>query len=89
MNYKEHPHLKFWQAGTAFHLDVRPMLEEGGEPYPHIMELVGQLESGQAIVVHALFEPKPLIEVLKRMEKKVEANRVAEEHWELQIKNPE
>ena len=88
MDFKGHPQLKFWEEGAAHHLDVRPMLEAGGEPYPHIMDLVGQLRNGEKLVVHALFEPKPLIGVLQRMEKNVSAARVGEEHWELLIENP-
>ena len=89
MDFQEHPQLVYWEDGACLHLDVRPMLEAGGEPYAHIMDVVGKLETTQTLIVHALFEPKPLIRVLERMGKNVSATRVTAEHWELAVTNAE
>lgn len=83
MEYREHPLLEFWEDESVFHLDVRPLLESGGEPYSHIMSLVQQLEANQKLIIHALFEPKPLIAQLGRMDKKTSASKVGEDHWEV------
>ena len=83
-----HPMISHWSEGTAFHLDVRELLENGGEPYLYIMDCVNQLSGQEQLVVHALFEPKPLITQIVRMGLLAEAARVDEEHWTLTVSAP-
>ena len=80
-----HPLLKAWNESNGFHLDVRDLLENGGEPYPYIMDCLHQLMNGEKLVVHALFEPKPLILQVQRLGFQVTARRESEEHWVTEI----
>ncbi len=51
---------------APFTLDVRPLLQSGGEPLPRILKAVSELEPGQALRLLATFEPIPLYAVLGR-----------------------
>ena len=80
-----HPLVRTWSEGSAFHLDVRQLLEHGEEPYVAIMECVHQIAPGDTLVVHALFEPKPLMVQMTRMGFASRSERIAAEHWTLTI----
>lgn len=56
-------------AGTrsAVLLDVRPVLEAGGEPFSLIMKTTGALPEDAALHLVAPFEPVPLYEILSRI----------------------
>jgi uncharacterized protein (DUF2249 family) len=45
-------------------LDVRPILESGGEPLPRILQAINRLSGGEGLLVIAPFLPSPLIEKL-------------------------
>lgn len=49
-----------WKAEAATVLDVRPVLEQGGEPFVQIMEAAERIPAGRALVLTAPFEPVPL-----------------------------
>jgi uncharacterized protein DUF2249 len=53
-----------WKADAATVLDVRPVLEQGGEPFVQIMEAAERVPAGQTLVLVAPFEPVPLYGVL-------------------------
>lgn len=80
-----HPLVRTWSEGSTFHIDVRELLENGGEPYVQIMECVNQIGPGDVLVVHALFEPKPLVAQLTRMGFSTRSDRVDADHWALTI----
>ncbi len=82
------PLIKSWQEGDVFHLDVRELLEHGGEPYPYIMDCLRQLTAGQALAVHALFEPQPLITQVRRMGFEPTVHRQDLDHWVVHIQAP-
>lgn len=82
-----HPMVRFWSEGATYHIDVRDLLENGGEPYVYIMDCVNQIGPGDTLVVHALFEPKPLIAQMTRMGLTAESTRVDAEHWTLSIRS--
>ena len=63
----------------------RELLEEGGEPYAIIMECVHRLALGQRLVVHALMQPRPLMNQLGRMGYFVELRHAGPDHWELEV----
>lgn len=67
------------------HLDVREYLEQGGEPYSMIMSEVSQLAKAESLFIHAPFEPKPLINQLKRMGFETSLNRVEPDHFVLKV----
>jgi uncharacterized protein (DUF2249 family) len=48
------------------HLDVRPLVRQGEEPFARIMAAVRALGAGQVLVLRAPFEPQPLYEVMRR-----------------------
>lgn len=84
----EDPRVRFWQDDTnenRAHLDVRELLEDGGQPYALIMECVHQLASGERLVLHALMQPRPLMSQLGRMGYQLDLRRVGPDHWELEI----
>ena len=45
-------------------LDVRPILQAGGEPFSAIMAAVAELAPGQSLRLFASFKPIPLFQVL-------------------------
>ncbi|HUY77397.1 MAG TPA: DUF2249 domain-containing protein [Ktedonobacterales bacterium] len=53
-----------WKATAAETLDVRPELEQGGEPFVRIMEAAAHIPSGGSLVIIAPFEPAPLYAAL-------------------------
>lgn len=61
-------------------LDVRPIIDDGGEPFETIMDTVTGLE-GEDLVIVAPFEPVPLEGVLSSQGFVFEANEVEPNHW--------
>lgn len=49
-----------WKAEAENVLDVRPVLEQGGEPFVQIMEAAERIPVGRTLVLIAPFEPVPL-----------------------------
>lgn len=49
-----------WIATAGVTLDVRPTLEQGGEPFIEIMEAAAGISTGDSLVIIAPFEPAPL-----------------------------
>jgi uncharacterized protein (DUF2249 family) len=92
MTYEpDDPRVRFWPDEgdpKRAHLDVRELLEDGGEPYAIIMECVHRLESGERLVVHALMQPRPLIAQLGRLGYGLAIQHVATDHWQLEIAAP-
>jgi uncharacterized protein (DUF2249 family) len=62
-------------------LDVRPILEAGGEPFKEIMDAVKSLEPTDIFILHATFDPIPLHNVLKRKGFTHESEQVEKGHW--------
>ncbi len=72
-----------WEATftkVARVLDVRPIIDAGGEPFETIMNAVGELEDEDLVIV-APFEPTPLEGVLSSQGFSFEANEVEPGHW--------
>lgn len=56
-----------WLASpVGFHLDVRPILAAGGEPFGAIMAATREVAPGQRLCLEAPFEPLPLYRVMQR-----------------------
>src|SRR5918994_1661851 len=51
-------------VATFVHLDVRPLLKAGKEPFGKIMETLAGLGPGEGLRLHASFEPVPLMQLL-------------------------
>jgi len=76
------------QHAHMHHLDVRALLEAGGDPYHIIMGCVRQLTRGERLVIHALFEPQPLMAQLRRMGYTFAAEHIGVDHWGLTVAPP-
>ena len=74
-----------WKAQANRLLDVRPELEQGGEPFVRIMEAAAGIEPGGTLVIIAPFEPVPLYEVLGARGFSHETKRVAVDEWVVQF----
>ena len=76
------PLIKLWNEQGTYHLDVHDLLIQGGEPYPHIMECLGQLARGETLILHTPFEPKPLAAHVEKMAMQARSQRVGSDLWE-------
>lgn len=70
-----------WKAKANTVLDVRPDLEQGGEPFVRIMEAAEAIKPGGTLVIIAPFEPVPLYEVLGARGFVHETEKVAADEW--------
>ena len=71
------------QATTV--LDVRPELEQGGEPFVRIMEAASAITPDGTLVIIAPFEPVPLYDVLGARGFSHETKQVAADEWRVQF----
>lgn len=74
-----------WKEQAAIALDVRPVLEQGGEPFVQIMEAAASIQPGKTLVIIAPFEPVPLYDVLAARGFTHEMQRVAPDEWVVQF----
>ena len=70
-----------WKAQAHTVLDVRPELEQGGEPFVRIMEAASSITPGETLVIVAPFEPVPLYAVLEARGFAHETEKVAADEW--------
>lgn len=68
-------------APVGFQLDVRPILERGGEPFQAIMAAAQEVEPGKRLVLEVLFEPIPLYKVLGKQGFLAWCERLGERHY--------
>ncbi|RTI11832.1 hypothetical protein CSW30_01965 [Thermus scotoductus] len=68
-------------APVGFHLDVRPILEQGGEPFQAIMAAAREVGPGTKLVLEVLFEPIPLYKVLGKQGFLAWCERLGERHY--------
>lgn len=66
---------------NAVHLDVRPIIARGEEPFGVIMAAVADLAPDQALVLRAPFEPVPLYRVLGKRGFAHRTERRADDDW--------
>ncbi|MBB5043945.1 DUF2249 domain-containing protein [Shinella fusca] len=64
-------------------LDVRPILQNGGEPFQEIMQAVTTLAPGQGLKLVAPFRPQPLFQVMEGRGFDHEAREIGNGHWEV------
>ncbi len=62
-------------------LDVRPILEAGGEPFNDIMEFVDALEPGESFRIWATFKPEPLFAIMASKGYRGEAQETEDGSW--------
>ena len=75
------PALAAIAAGRLVELDVRDTIRRGEEPFALIMAAVAKLESDQALVLRAPFEPVPLYGVLAKRGLTHWTERRADDDW--------
>ncbi|GAB5602668.1 hypothetical protein FJNA_11930 [Thermus sp. FJN-A] len=68
-------------APVGFHLDVRPILQAGGEPFQNIMAAAKEVAPGERLVLEVFFEPVPLYRVLAKQGFSAWCERVGERHY--------
>ncbi|GAA5336449.1 MULTISPECIES: DUF2249 domain-containing protein [Thermus] len=68
-------------APVGFHLDVRPILEGGGEPFAHILAAAKEVGPGKRLVLEVLFEPVPLYRVLGKQGFAAWCEKLGENHF--------
>ncbi|THV20188.1 DUF2249 domain-containing protein [Peteryoungia ipomoeae] len=64
-------------------LDVRPILREGGEPFPAIMDAVRALQPGEGLRLLATFQPVPLLSVMARRGYSAKLTELEGGDWEV------
>lgn len=64
-------------------LDVRPILQAGGEPFGEIMQAVADLEPQQGLRLLASFKPVPLFAVMEQKGFRHEARPLDDGDWEV------
>jgi uncharacterized protein (DUF2249 family) len=62
-------------------LDVRPILEAGGEPFEKIMKFVSDLAPGEGFRLWATFKPEPLLAVLAQKGYQGETQEMPDGSW--------
>jgi len=85
-NEIDDPLVRFWVEEGMYQLDVSNLLVAGGKPFAHIMSLVEQIREGDILVVHALFEPKPLLPQLLLRGLKCVTHLQSKDHWTVTIR---
>lgn len=70
-----------WREQAQDILDVRPVLEQGGEPFVQIMEAAEAIKPGNTLVLIAPFEPIPLYGVLQARGFLHETKEVSPNEW--------
>jgi uncharacterized protein (DUF2249 family) len=71
-------------TGEEVVLDVRPVIDEGGEPFAMIMDTVAQLD-GRDLLLIAPFEPVPLEGVLSAQGYSYEVDKVHDTEWRVRF----
>ena len=66
-----------------YDLDVRPILNAGGEPFSAIMNAVARLAPGQGLRLLASFKPVPLFDVLGARGFEPSAREIGNGDWEV------
>ncbi|WP_338472421.1 DUF2249 domain-containing protein [Niallia sp. XMNu-256] len=64
-------------------LDVREILAQKVDPFDKIMAAVKELQDGQRLVLHALFNPAPLHKVMERKGYTNTVEQIDSKHWKV------
>lgn len=67
-------------------LDVRPILEQGDDPFATIRARVDALGAGETLTIVAPFLPAPLIERLKGEGFEVQVERQTDDVWQVNFR---
>ncbi|MEI3612594.1 DUF2249 domain-containing protein [Pseudogracilibacillus sp. SO30301A] len=64
-------------------LSVRKLIYLKKEPFDKIIGAVKSLKEGQALILHAPFNPVPLHKVFKRKGFTYDAEKIERKHWKV------
>ena len=70
-----------WKATATVLLDVRPDVENNGEPYIRMLEAARTIQPDETFVIIAPFEPIPLYTVLHTQGFSYETRQVTHNEW--------
>lgn len=71
------------------HLDVRPLLARGTDPFEAIQAALKQLSPDGLLSLTAPFEPRPLTQVLRQRGYRVGGERQSDDTWRVEIQREE
>lgn len=71
--------------GMMKELDLRPLLRNGIEPFPAIMETVASLAPGEGLMIMTTFRPVPLFNVMARRGFDHVEKDIGNGEWEVQF----
>jgi len=69
--------------GNIVELDVREMQKAKDEPFHVIMDTVETLKEGEQLILYAIINPVPLINVMKGRGLASDVKQIAEDHWQI------
>jgi hypothetical protein len=69
-------------------VDILPIDEAHGDPFPPISLAVRQLEPGKVLAIRHRWEPQPLYDIWSKMGLEWFADRVADEEWHIFVHRP-
>lgn len=73
------------QADAGRHIDVRPVLAEGGDPLVEVLALAATIPVDGCMVIDAPFNPSPLRNVLAGQGFSSYGRKVAAAHWRISL----
>ena len=71
---------------VARKLDVRPLIARGEEPMQPLLDMANRVAIGEAFLVEAPFDPKPLRRMLSHMGFEDYAEQLSDEHWRVRFR---
>ena len=75
--------VKAVRNGNVVELDVREMQKAKEEPFHVIMDTVEELQEDDQLILHAIINPAPLLNVMKGRGFANTVKQVADDHWEI------
>jgi hypothetical protein len=72
-----------FDEAAALHIDVRPILAGGHDPFIEIMAVVDKVRAGGGLTIDAPFNPSPLRRVFAGKGFATFAQRLAPDHWRI------
>jgi uncharacterized protein (DUF2249 family) len=66
-------------------LDVRPLIQQGGDPFQEIMAITAKLKPGQVLEIDAPFDPVPLRRILSERGFAHHGQNAGPDHWRIRF----
>ncbi|HJP07410.1 MAG: hypothetical protein CL395_04275 [Acidiferrobacteraceae bacterium] len=72
-------------SSPLLELDVRPLLEQGDDPMPRILEVLGDLRPDGLLLLSAPVGSNALIASLKERGCRPQVNQLDSDHWQVEV----